>query len=71
MFFEDFKRSYKKRIRERIHSAQDALGHGKVGSFDEYKRQVGFIAGLETALAEFNEAVKQRVDDGDDDEFVG
>ncbi len=47
-------------IRKRIDSEREALGRGAAASFEDYKRRVGMVSGLETSITILNDLLKTK-----------
>lgn len=48
---EPFTEEVQTRLRKSVRDIESQLGHGHCGAWEHYHRQVGFIAGLESASA--------------------
>jgi hypothetical protein len=55
-----------KRIREREDSLSDAIVHGSVQNWEQYKMSVGEIRGLSFAREEIKALLEKNVDDVED-----
>ena len=49
---------YIAKVRERIDAERAALGRGAAANFEEYKRRVGIVAGLEAAITILEDILK-------------
>ena len=54
-------------INEKLYERKALVCRGKVTSFDEYKKQVGFIEALESSLVMIDECIKNYGHEEDDD----
>lgn len=49
---------YVAKVQERIDAERAALGRGAATTFDEYKKRVGVVSGLEASLTILHELLK-------------
>lgn len=47
-------------VRERIDAERAALGRGAASSFEDYRRRVGVVAGLEASISILEDLLKQK-----------
>lgn len=64
---EDFARAARAQLREEIENRREDLGNGQCGDFHEYKRLVGVIQGLTTAMSIIENLAKRAIEDDDND----
>jgi hypothetical protein len=54
-------------ISEKIEERERLVCKGKISTFDEYKRHVGFIDGMESSIIIIEDCIKKYGNDEDDD----